>query len=641
MSIFATLKVTNTAEMKFTLKTLPLRLFGILLFQVLAIGSLSAGNQHTTQLLDSLQKIMKKHQIPGMMLTLVDRDSVIFSGGLGYSDVEKKEKVTSNHVFRLGSVTKTFTALAILQLTQQKKFSLDDPLSRIAPELPIVNPWEATHPVKVIHLLEHSAGFDDMHFNAVYRKDTFPISHLTAVNKHSKSLECRWKPGLMSSYSNPGYVVLGYLIEKYSGMPYEQYVSENILLPIGMQNAHFSVPHRFQDLHASGYMIQPKGGAKKAEFYQIYGNAAGGLCASSQDMSKFLQVILNNGVKENQTLLDSVTLINMRFAESTLSARSGLEGGYGKAMYRSMLSANRSFFGHSGGIEGFISYYGFQPDMGKGYAFSINSMSSVRELSKVLADYLTSDEERIQFAPTAMSQTERDDFGEFVGYYSVANPRNQLLSIADYLFKGVDLNFVQDTIKLKPLFKNPEVYLYDGHGAFVLQGQTLPSLYLLKDEYGNRWIEGDSFFTPDSVFFARFWLVVLASGFILGMVLAPFGLVWCIMLATKGLDWKEFNIRISPVVALASFMGLLFTFSVISGDAISAGEINLVTLSITLLSLTFFVFGNYSLYQQIRNFKRKVHWGIPLLTIPASLAYMLFSWFMLYHGLIGVMVWRY
>ena len=119
------------------------------------------------QLQDSLRHVMAREHIPGLMLTLVSHDSVLFEGGLGLADVAAQRPVTAHTRFRIGSVTKTFVAAGLMQLIEQGKLHLNDEVRKIAPEVPIDNPWEATDPVRVVHLLEHTAGFDDMALNRI------------------------------------------------------------------------------------------------------------------------------------------------------------------------------------------------------------------------------------------------------------------------------------------------------------------------------------------------------------------------------------------------------------------------------------------------------------------------------------------
>lgn len=147
------------------------------------------------QLVDSIQKIMNTEHIPGLMVGITSRDSVILSRGFGYADVESKRLVDNKTLFRMGSNTKMFVSLGILQLIQDGKLSLNSEIKSIAPEIPFKNEWEETNPLKIVHLLEHTSGFDDSKLNRIYTLDTLFKSGFEMMTTQAPSMICRWKPG--------------------------------------------------------------------------------------------------------------------------------------------------------------------------------------------------------------------------------------------------------------------------------------------------------------------------------------------------------------------------------------------------------------------------------------------------------------
>ena len=144
-----------------------------------------------------------------------------------------------------------------MRLVRQGKLSLDDELKLIAPEIPFKNKWESTHPVKVKHLIEHKAGFSDLSYeHLANRIEGVNYSNaLEKIKSYESALESNWKPGLVTSYSNPGFSILGYIIEKKSGKRFEDYIRDEILIPLGMGNTGFI--HHFnaiqQSLIVKGY----------------------------------------------------------------------------------------------------------------------------------------------------------------------------------------------------------------------------------------------------------------------------------------------------------------------------------------------------------------------------------------------------
>jgi len=155
-------------------------------------------------------------QIPGAMITIVKKDSVLFTGGIGYANVESKEAVTANHLFRVGSISKSFTALAMMRLVEMGKINLGDKVMDIDSTLPIINQWKNEASLTIANLLEHTAGFDDMHFHSLYNNEDHSRPPLKKILlKRKTSLVSRWEPGTRMSYSNVGYVLAGYIIEKF------------------------------------------------------------------------------------------------------------------------------------------------------------------------------------------------------------------------------------------------------------------------------------------------------------------------------------------------------------------------------------------------------------------------------------------
>jgi CubicO group peptidase (beta-lactamase class C family) len=202
--------------------------------------------------------ILVKYHIPGIGIALVTKDKVIWAGGIGKANLATGRNVDADTMFRIGSITKGFVALSILQLQEQGKVSLNDRVSELAPEFPMVNPWERTDPVRIANLLEHTAGFEDFPLAEFYDfSGGTQISLLKTLQTFPKPQHVRWRPGTFASYSNPGYGVAGYLVEKVSGQPFEQYVAENILHPLGMTHSDLRLTPVVKAALAQGYAYKP------------------------------------------------------------------------------------------------------------------------------------------------------------------------------------------------------------------------------------------------------------------------------------------------------------------------------------------------------------------------------------------------
>ena len=141
-----------------------------------------------------IQEILDEYRIPGASIALVDRGRTIWAGGVGKADLAAGVDVTADHLFRIGSISKSFTALAALRAVESGLLDLDTPVRELAPEIAFTNPREATHPVTVAMLMEHTTGFDDLHPSEWVVVDP-EISLAEALAVHPHSRVSRWRPG--------------------------------------------------------------------------------------------------------------------------------------------------------------------------------------------------------------------------------------------------------------------------------------------------------------------------------------------------------------------------------------------------------------------------------------------------------------
>src|ERR1700686_3177226 len=218
----------------------------LLFFMVLSLSThplraQTKGEPAPPKTLEELQKAIKneldKNHVPGAGVALISRGELLWCGGIGEADVASKRPVTCDTEFRVGSISKSFVALALLKLQEEGKINLEARLHDVAPEVPVQNAWESTHPVRIVNLLEHTAGFDDMEAAEVYNAhDPYDYPLLEVFKRFQEPQIVRWPPDTPMSSSNPGYGIAGYLIEKISGQPYDKYIHDTFLQPLGMTN---------------------------------------------------------------------------------------------------------------------------------------------------------------------------------------------------------------------------------------------------------------------------------------------------------------------------------------------------------------------------------------------------------------------
>src|SRR5688500_12311703 len=141
----------------------------------------------------AVQKVLDDTGVPGAGIALVRLDGVEWAGGIGYADRDARTPVTADTHFRAGSISKTFVASALVQMYEDGEVDLNTPVAELVPDVQIDNAWMIEEPVRLIHLLEHTAGFDDMHFNELYNIShaaDLPLVEVLKINPSSRVV--RW-----------------------------------------------------------------------------------------------------------------------------------------------------------------------------------------------------------------------------------------------------------------------------------------------------------------------------------------------------------------------------------------------------------------------------------------------------------------
>ena len=245
--------------------------------------------QSIAELQQQLEKILVDTHTPGVSVAIVHRDGPEWMAGLGKSDVAANRATTADTQFRIGSTSKAFASLSILKLSNEGKLSLQDSVRKLVPEVWFENPWEATDPVRVVDLLEHTTGWDDMHLRE-YAKDDPALPLRDALDYDHHSRISRWRPGTRMAYCNSGPAVAAYIVEKITGEKFEDYVGKNFFDPIGMKTATYFEPTSgmLTNLyHADGKTTYP--------YWNVEYRPAGSINASAKDMAAYVQFYLNRG----------------------------------------------------------------------------------------------------------------------------------------------------------------------------------------------------------------------------------------------------------------------------------------------------------------------------------------------------------
>ncbi len=615
------------------------------LFFMLFIGNTTVAQPQQpatlTQVLDSLQRLMKRSDIPGLMLTIVKDDSVLFKGGLGVSSIEDSTLVNENTLFRLGSVTKSFVALGVLKLVNDGKLTLEDEVKKIAPEIEFENPYEATHPVRVKHLISHTAGFDDMHFRELYNVSEQQEVALEDVIKLSPStLRVRWEPGSRFAYSNPGWSVAGYLIEKFSGMKYDAYITQAILNPIGMSYSNFrSVPEGSQ--YASGY----KGKGQEVPFYPIYHRPAGAFNSNARDMALWLKFLINNGQADSAQVFRAADIELAELPKYTVTNRAGLPLGYGLGNYTYDSRLPVQFHGHDGGIDGFVSSYGYNREHRVGYALSNNGSKGMAQLVDLVKAFLTKDIQKQKMPPATL---DKEAMSDFEGFYMFKASRNQLFAFADRLLSSCRVSVENDTVYLKYFAKErfPVLPVENGDGDGLLfrsVGDYFPSHVFTKT--GNARVMATSGVgnyleqTDSAGVYTRRILFFSSLAFLSTSLLAS--LVWLIFAIRKNLAWAELAKRVIPAIAALAVFGIVSGMINTLNSLGEAAKVNANNLTIYLGTWVVLFCALLSSRFAIMNFKTGTNTLFSIYYVFLAASTVMMALFLYDAGWMGLKLWEY
>ena len=323
-------------------RLVPTRLLAVLAVRVPLISVRAAGpDEALAAKIDAVMSGVYKSGQPGAAILVQKDGRTIIRKGYGLADLELGVPVTPDMVFRLGSITKQFTAISILLLAQDGKLALQDEIHKFLPDYPTQGKR-----ITVEHLLTHTSGIqsytDLPEWLPLWRKD-FTVKELVDLFKDKPML---FEPGTSWSYNNSGYVLLGAIIEKVSGRTYEQFVSERIFKPLGMASSCYGSTERIIPRRVPGYEEGPGGFVNASYLSMTQPYAAGSLLSTVDDLSRWSEAVFAGKLVDKGWLGKAFTPYKLTNGEST---------GYGYGWFIADFAGHRSIE-HGGGINGFTTH---------------------------------------------------------------------------------------------------------------------------------------------------------------------------------------------------------------------------------------------------------------------------------------------
>ncbi len=326
---------------------------------------------YADQVDDYVRGFIQRHQIPGISIAVVHHGKLVKAAGYGMANLELSVPATQNTLYEIGSISKQFTAEAVMMLVEEGKLQLTDPIGKFLPEAPAA--WAR---ITVAELLTHTSGLKDWEAAGIltYRREYTPKEYIDLIA--AQPLD--FAPGTRWAYTNSSYPLLGLIIERVSGKPFEQFVEERIFKLAEMPTARLRHPEQIVPNRASGY-IEAQGELRNGEPLRpgiIAPN--GGIMASAVDMARW-DIALHSGLLLKPALVQQMMTI--------VRLNDGKPGISGMAWFADTFHGHRMVLHNGSTLGGFSSvvYHYLDDDLGIAVLCNIDRWNAVNVVAEHLA----------------------------------------------------------------------------------------------------------------------------------------------------------------------------------------------------------------------------------------------------------------
>jgi len=585
----------------------------------------------------AIVEVLEEREVPAIGITLIDENGPLWIDAIGKSNLADDVEVDTDSMFRIGSTSKMFVALSVLKLVEEGRLSLDDKVSDLAPEIEFENQWESTDPVRIVNLLEHTTGWDDIHLPEYGHNDPTPATLKEGLDFHPHSRVSRWVPGSRYSYCNSGPGVTAYIIGKITGQDFEDYVQENFFTPMGMATMTYRLS---ADVEAKGVTLYDNGNTPQP-YWHISVRPSGSINASISDMLRMISFFVNRGNVGSEQLVSESALERMERVGSTPAAAAGQEIGYGLHNYSSV-HESWVYRSHNGGVNGGLTELAYLPEQKLGYVFMINSGDGVAfgEISDLIRGYQTRDLEQPEIATVGELTAEHRALD---GLYYPVNSRQQVSYFLDRVLGAQRIWFEDGKLMRKSLLDtdvsayvavSPTLYQSDETGLVSLTSVLDPLL-------GPVVHSGPTVLKPVSamVIYGQLGITALWGLSIALSIL--FVLVWGVRrLRGKIAAGPAIRVRVWPLLAGLSILFFIWMFSLGMDDpfTILAGPTP-VSVAIMLATIAFAVFAVAGVHAAISYRKADINRVAFWFSAVSSGLHLIVALYLLSFGVIGMMTW--
>lgn len=312
---------------------------------------------------------MEDKGLPAVSVALVDDQQVVWAKGFGFADPARKHPATADTVYRVGSVSKLFTDIAVMQLVERGDLDLDASVTRYLPDFAPANPF--TTPITLRHLMSHRAGLVREPPVGHYFDATSPTLTQTVASLNRTTLV--YEPGTRTKYSNAGIAVVGRVLEVMAKQPFAEVLQQRVIAPLGLRQSTFAAPAVAPDL-AKAFMWTYHGTQFAAPTFPLGMAPAGSMYASVTDLARFMSALFRRGDPAGSRVLKPETIEAMWVPQNGTPAGAAATSPLAPAGYGLGFNVNRydgqRRIGHSGAIYGFATELQAFPDRKLGIAIA-------------------------------------------------------------------------------------------------------------------------------------------------------------------------------------------------------------------------------------------------------------------------------
>lgn len=523
--------------------------FGVRMVLTMMLSINIGADVHAAPLTNALDAEMKgalrEEALTGAVWSLVDSDGQRL-GATGVADADSGRAMRVDHRVHVGSVAKTVLAAGVLRLVSERRLSLETPVSELLPELQFDNPWAATHPVLVRHLLAHTSGLDNLRFWQVFSlRPTADTPLAAAFAGDPGMLRVRTPPGARFSYSNIGYGLLGMVIESVASERYERYLDNHLLRPLDMRGSTFGFVSQSgasaDPLLAMGHFEDGVGHPA----VPMYLRPASQFTTTAADMARFAGFLIGDGTVNGRPFIDRSLLMQLARPHATEAARAGLLSvGHGLGL------AMRDRHGvvgqcHPGTTVGFRAMLCLFPEQGKAFFVAINADSETADYERFNALLIGAlDVER---STPVMPTAHAENLTDWDGIYVPAPNGMSTMAWIDTALNFVHVSTREGRLRIKPFQSDERWLLADGGGLLRASDRTTPSHVLLQSSDGQRLLS-DGLHTWERA--SRWRMGLLWASLVAGLL----GLVYILVAGSAralagGLPWRSMPL-LAPLLSI-------------------------------------------------------------------------------------------